>query len=73
MIKFCQISPNSVSGNAITRILWNAPNTWLIISSDNNINKKILANCSENDFAITDLSHSRIILQIRGEKATKCY
>ena len=63
------VSQNSVSGNAITRILWSAPNTWLIISSDNNINKKILASCSENDFALTDLSHSRIILQIRGEKA----
>jgi len=23
------INPNSVSGNKITRILWNAPNTWL--------------------------------------------
>ena len=57
---------NSVNGNTITRILWNAPNTWLIISTDKNINKKITAVCSENDFAITDLSHSRIILQIKG-------
>ena len=30
------VSQNSVSGNAITRILWSAPNTWLVISSDNN-------------------------------------
>ena len=63
------INPNSVSGNKITRILWNAPNTWLIISSDKDINKKITDVCSEIDFAITNLSHSRAIVQIQGERA----
>ena len=64
-----QINPNSVSGNKITRILWNAPNTWLIISSDKDISKKITDVCSEIDFAITNLSHSRAIVQIQGERA----
>jgi sarcosine oxidase subunit gamma len=63
------ISPNSVNGNKVTRILWNAPNTWLIISSDRDISKKITDNCSENDFAITNLSHSKVVLQIQGEQA----
>ena len=63
------INPNSVSGNKITRILWNAPNTWLIISSDRDISKKITDVCSEIDFAITNLSHSRAIVQIQGERA----
>jgi sarcosine oxidase subunit gamma len=63
------INPNSVSGNKITRILWNAPNTWLIISSDKDISKKITDVCSEIDFAITNLSHSRAIVQIQGERA----
>lgn len=63
------ISPNSMNGNKITRILWNAPNTWLIISSDRDISKKITDNCSENDFAITNLSHSKVVLQIQGEQA----
>ena len=40
------ISPNSVNGNKVTRILWHAPNTWLIISSDRDISKKITDNCS---------------------------
>ena len=63
------INPNSVSGNKITRILWNAPNTWLIISSDKDISKKITDVCSEIDFAITNLSHSRAIVQLQGERA----
>ena len=63
------INPNSVSGNKITRILWNAPYTWLIISSDKDISKKITDVCSEIDFAITNLSHSRAIVQIQGERA----
>ena len=63
------INPNSVSGNKITRILWNAPNTWLIISSDKDISKKITDVCSEIDFAITNLSHSKAIVQIQGERA----
>ena len=63
------INPNSVSGNKITRILWNAPNTWLIIPSDKDISKKITDVCSEIDFAITNLSHSRAIVQIQGERA----
>ena len=63
------INPNSVSGNKITRILWNAPNTWLIISSDKDISKKITDVCSEIDFAITNLSHSRAVVQIQGERA----
>ena len=63
------ISPNSVNGNKVTRILWNAPNTWLIISSDKDISKKIADNCSENDFAVTNLSHSKVVLQIQGEQA----
>ena len=63
------INQNSVSGNKITRILWNAPNTWLIISSDKDISKKITDVCSEIDFAITNLSHSKAIVQIQGERA----
>ena len=63
------INPNSVSGNKITRILWNAPNTWLIISSYRDISKKITDVCSEIDFAITNLSHSRAIVQIQGGRA----
>ena len=58
-----------VSGDYTTRIHWNAPNTWTVISSNENIINQILENCSENDFAITDQSHSRVIIQIEGQKS----
>ena len=30
---------------------------------------KIISSCPEEDFAVTDLSHSRVIIQIEGENA----
>ena len=35
-----------VISNKKTRILWNAPKTWLIISSDKNIIQMISSNCN---------------------------
>ena len=57
-----------VTSNAQTRVLWNAPNTWLILSSKENINKDLKKNFEITDFAITDISHSRAIIQIKGPK-----
>ncbi len=56
-----------VSSNKDTRIHWNAPNTWLIISKKEDIIKNIKKNCSNENFAITDISHSRAIIEIRGQ------
>ena len=58
-----------VNKNKETRILWNAPRTWLIISNKENIIKIIEKICKETDFAITDISHSRAVIQIKGEQA----
>ena len=58
-----------VSANSKTRILWVGPKTWMVISKNKNILDDIDKNCSTNDFAITDLSHSRITIQIEGENA----
>ncbi len=55
-----------VSCNENTRILWSGPNTWLIISKKENILKIIEEKCNNQDFAITDISHSRSIIQIKG-------
>ena len=55
-----------VSSNADTRILWSGPNTWLVISKIENIIEKIKKSCSNEDFAVTDISHSRAIMQIKG-------
>ena len=58
--------PLSVSNNNDTRILWNGPKNWLLVSTKKNLIKDILRNFKETDFAITDLSHSRAIIEIKG-------
>jgi len=57
-----------VSSNKKTRILWNGPRTYLVISEKENIDKLIKEMCDANDFAITDISHSRAVIQIKGDK-----
>ena len=59
---------NAVSNND-TRILWSAPRTWLILSNKENILDIVKTNCSEVDFAVTDISHSRAVIQIKGLQA----
>ena len=58
-----------VSSNKDTRILWNAPNTWLVLSQKENILKIINEKCNNENFAITDISHSRAIIKIKGPKS----
>ena len=55
-----------VSSNKETRILWSAPNTWLVISRKENIIEIIKEKCNSDNFAITDISHSRAVIQIKG-------
>ena len=57
---------STVHSNKETRILWNAPRTWLILSSKENAIETVKKNFKETDFAITDLSHSRAIIEIEG-------
>ena len=59
--------PLSVSSNNETRILWNGPKNWLLVSTKKDLLKNILQNFKETDFAVTDLSHSRAIIQIEGQ------
>ena len=58
-----------VSANENLRILWIGPETWLCISSNSNLRDLISSACSDNDFAITDISHSRAIVEIKGAHA----
>ena len=67
-LEFSLQSPK-VSSNKETRILWNAPSTWLVISRRENIVKIIKEKCNSDNFAITDISHSRVIIQIKGLQA----
>ena len=67
-LEFSLQSPK-VSSNKETRILWSAPNTWLVISRKENIVEIIKEKCNSDNFAITDISHSRAIIQIKGLQA----
>ena len=60
---------SKVTTNNKTRILWNAPKTWLIISDKENIIDIIKGKCREENFGITDISHSRAVIQIKGVQA----
>ena len=59
--------PLSVSSNNETRILWNGPKNWLLVSTKKDLLKNILQNFKETDFAVTDLSHSKAIIEIEGQ------
>ena len=61
--------PLSVVSNNDTTILWNGPKNWLLISTKKNLLKNISENFKETDFAVTDLSHSRAIIEIEGQDA----
>jgi len=67
-LEFSLQSPK-VSSNKETRILWSAPSTWLVISRKGNIVEIIKEKCNSDNFAITDISHSRSIIQIKGLQA----
>ena len=58
--------PLSVVNNNNTRILWSGPKNWLLVSTKKNLLKDISLNFDEIDFAVTDLSHSRAIIEIEG-------
>jgi len=55
--------------NKETRVLWSAPNIWLVISRKENIIETIKEKCDSNNFAVTDISHSRAVIQIKGFQA----
>jgi len=61
--------PLSVSNNTDTRILWNGPKNWLLVSTKKDLLTNISKNFKETDFAITDLSHSKAIIEIEGKDA----
>ena len=60
--------PLRVVNNDDTRLLWSGPKNWLVVSTKKNLFKNILQNFKESDFAVTDLSHSRAVMQIEGQE-----
>ena len=58
--------PIDVVNNKNTRILWNGPRNWLLVSTKKELLKNISEICKDTDFAITDLSHSRAVIKVEG-------
>jgi len=58
-----------VSSNNSTRILWCGPKNWLLVSKKKDLLKIINKVFKETDFAITDLSHSRAIIELEGKNS----
>ena len=54
------------SSNSNTRILWIGPNNWLVSSSVLDLLEKEKNQFNETEFAITDISHSRTIIELEG-------
>ena len=61
--------PLSVVSNTEIRILWNGPKNWLLVSTKKDLLKNISEIFKETDFAVTDLSHSRAIIELEGRDA----
>ena len=61
--------PFTVTSNIDTRILWNGPKNWLLISNKLDLLEEIKNKFDQENFAITNLSHSRAIIQLEGIKA----
>ena len=59
--------PLTVVSNNNTRILWNGPKNWLLTSTKKDLLKNIVEVFKQTDFAVTDLSHSKSIIEIEGD------
>ena len=60
---------SKINSNEETRILCSAPRTWLILTNKENAIQRVEKSFKETDFAITDISHSRAVIQIQGDQA----
>ena len=58
--------PLAVVFNENTRIMWNGPKNWLLVSTKKELINNLLDKFKDTDFAVTDLSHSRAIIEIIG-------
>ena len=58
--------PLTVVFNETTRIMWNGPKNWFLVSTKKDLIKNVVDKFKDTDFAITDLSHSRAIIEIEG-------
>ena len=55
-----------VNSNKDTRILWSGPSNWLLVSTKKDILSSVQKICDDKNFAVTDLSHSRTVIELKG-------
>ena len=58
-----------VNNNKDSRVLWFGPKNWLFVSNKKDLLKNIQNHFDQKEFAITDLSHSRTIIEIEGKNS----
>ena len=61
--------PLSVESNENTRILWNGPRNWLVITTQKEVFFEIDKKFEEKSFAVTNISHSKSIIELEGDNA----
>ena len=61
--------PLSVENSENTRILWNGPRNWLVVTTQKEVSFEIDKKFKEEDFAVTDISHSKSIIELEGDQA----
>ena len=61
--------PLSVENNENTRILWNGPRNWMVTTNQKEVFSEIDKKFEEKDFAVTDISHSKSIIELEGDEA----
>ena len=52
-----------------TRVMWSGPRTWIVTSSKPNTTGMVKESFNKEDFAVTDLSQSRAVIEIKGKNA----
>ena len=67
-LKFPETSMQ-VNSNKDTRILWSGPSNWLLVSTKKDILSSVQNICEDKNFAVTDLSHSRAIIELKGNNS----
>ena len=55
-------NPSSVSSNDNTRILWNGPRNWILVSKKKDTLNEIEQKFNDNEFAITAVSYTHLTL-----------
>ena len=63
------LKPAHVESNENTRILWNGPRNWLAITTQKEALTEINEKFKEEHFAVTDISHSKSIIELEGDDA----